>query len=158
MAELTVGMMTFSFNGMLRDGAIDLPGLIRYCATLGVEDMDIAGTLPGSPAGEISSVQAALDETGIGVASSHFGLDLVTRGAAAKVKRERELREFFAILGQIRCRAVMLGSPVNDLSPEQWRRDYGLGLAEAVVVAEDYGLTVTFESRGGSMGQYVGTD
>ena len=51
----------------------------------------------------------------------------------------------------------MLGSTTNGLTPEEWRREYGIGLAEAVAIADDYGMTVTFENRGGSMGLMVGT-
>ncbi len=157
MSEMTVGLMTISFNGLLRDGAIDLPGIVRYCATLGAGDIDLAETLLGTPRGDLAATRDALRETGLGVASSHATLDLVSRGAAAKANREKELRALFEKLSQVDCRAVMLGSPLNDLDGEQWRRQYGIGLAEAAVVAEDYGMVVTFESRGGPMGLIVGT-
>jgi sugar phosphate isomerase/epimerase len=60
-------------------------------------------------------------------------------------------------LAKVHCRAIMLGSPVNDLDGPEWRRQYGIGLAEVVPIADDYGMTVTFESRGGTMGLIIGT-
>ena len=157
MDQLTIGMMTISYGGPIRDGKIDLPGIVRHCAEMGIGGIDISETFLGSPQGDISATVEALKETGIVVASSHTGVDLVTRGAAAKAKREQELRAIFEKLAKVSCRAVMMGSPVNDLTPAEWRREYGIGLAEAVPIAEDYGLTVTFESRGGSMGFFIGS-
>lgn len=157
MAALTLGMMTFSYNGLIRAGGIDLPGIIRHCAELGVGGLDLAETSLGSPHGEILATVAALKETGVVVYSSHTSVDLVTRGAAAKAKREQDLRAICEKLAKVQCRAVMLGSPTNGLAPEQWRQEYGIGLAEAVPIAEAYGMRVTFESRGGAMGLYVGS-
>ncbi|MEW6360402.1 MAG: sugar phosphate isomerase/epimerase [Planctomycetota bacterium] len=157
MAELTLGMMTYSFNRMVRAGEIDVPGIIRFCGELGVEEMDIGEAHWTKPDKDIPATIKAMRATGIGVASSHTALDLVTRTDKAKEEREAKLREICAKLAAVKSRCIMLGSPANDLSAEEWRKQYGIGLGEAVPIAEEYGLTVTFENRGGAAGLMVGT-
>ncbi|MBT3287163.1 MAG: hypothetical protein HN380_07430, partial [Victivallales bacterium] len=117
MSEPIIGMMTISYGGLIRDGKIDVPGIVRHCAKMGIGGIDISETSLGSPHGDINATVEALQETGIIVASSHTGVDLVTRGAAAKAKREQELRAIFEKLAKVSCRAVMMGSPTNDLTP-----------------------------------------
>lgn len=157
MARPMVGMMTYSFGGSIREGSISLPEVIRLCATFGVEAIDLAEAHLQDPAKDIPATIAVLEETGLTIASSHTGLDLVTRGAAAKAERERQAREIFERLARVNCRHVMLGSITGELSAEDWRREYGIGLGECAPVAEEYGLTVTFENRGGPAGLLVGT-
>lgn len=158
MAQLTIGMMTYSFGGSIREGSICLPDVIRLCATFGVEAIDLAEAhVLKDPEETIPATLAALEETGLTIASSHTGLDLVTRGASAKAERERQAREIFGRLAQLKCSYVMLGSVTGDLSAADWRREYGVGLGECAPIAEDYGLTVTFENRGGPAGLMVGT-
>jgi sugar phosphate isomerase/epimerase len=122
-----------------------------------VGGLDLAETLLGGPHGDIAATVEALKETGVTVFSSHSSVDLVTRGAEAKSAREEALRAICEKLAKVGCQRLMLGSPTNDLTPEQWRPQYGIGLGEAVPIAADYGMTVTFESRGGAMGHFVGT-
>ena len=157
MSGMYLGMMTYSYHRSIGEGLIDLPGIVRHCAELDVGGIDIAESLLGGESGDIDETRAALAETGVVVASSHSSVDLVTRGNAAKAEREQALRTICGKLGKVGCRALMLGSPTNDLTPEQWRPQYGIGLAEAVPIAADHGMAVTFESRGGGMGHYVGT-
>ena len=150
-------MMTFSFGRSVREGIIDVPGIIRFCAGLGVEAIDLAESHWQDPDNDIPATLAALEETGLTIASSHTGADLVTRGPEARAERERQLRDIFGRLARVDCKCVMLGSTTADLAPEDWRREYGVGLGECVPIAEDYGLTVTFENRGGAAGLLVGT-
>ena len=157
MTRMTIGMMTFSFNKMISEGRIDVPGIVRFCAELGLQDVELTERHWLNPDKDIPATVEALEETGLGVACCNTSLDLVTRGPEAKAEREKRLHEFFRRLTNVRCRAVMLGSVTNDLSPEAWRQQFGIGLAEAAPIAEDYGITVTFENRGGSMGLMVGT-
>jgi sugar phosphate isomerase/epimerase len=157
MALPTIGMMTYSYHGLIREGGIDLPGIIRHCTELGVTGLDLAEALLGGPQGDIGATLEALKENGVTVHSSHSSTDLVGRGAEAKAKREVAVRGICEKLAKVGCQRLMLGSPTNDLTPEQWRPQYGIGLAEAAPIAEDYGMTVTFESRGGAMGLYVGS-
>ncbi|MBT3375283.1 MAG: sugar phosphate isomerase/epimerase [Lentisphaerae bacterium] len=157
MAKPAIGMMTYSFGRSIREGCMSLPDAIRLCATLGVEAIDLAEAHLGDPQADISAFLAALSDTGLPVASSHTGLDLITRGEAARGEREQEARRIFERLGKLDCGHVMLGSPTGDLSAEDWRREYGIGLGECAPIAADYGITVTFENRGGPAGLLVGT-
>lgn len=141
----------------MRQGTIDVPGIVRLCAGFGVEAIDLAEAHWQDPDNDIPATAAALEETGLTIASSHTGVDLVTRGPAAKAERERQLRDIFGRLARVSCKHVMLGSTTGDLAPEDWRREYGIGLGECAPIAEDYGLTVTFENRGGAAGLLVGT-
>ena len=141
----------------MRAGSIDVPGIIRLCAKLGVEAIDLAESHWQDPDNDIPATVAALQETGLTIASSHTGADLVTRGPEASAERGRQLRAIFERLARVDCKHVMLGSTTGDLAPEDWRREYGVGLGECVPIAEDYGLTVTFENRGGAAGLLVGT-
>ena len=156
-ARPAIGMMTYSFGGSVREGLIDVPGIVRLCARLGVEAIDLAESHWQDPERDIPATIAALEETGLTIASSHTGADLVTRGASAKAERERQLRGIFGRLARVNCKYVMLGSTTGDLAPGDWRREYGIGLGECAPIAEDYGLTVTFENRGGAAGLLVGT-
>lgn len=157
MAGMTLGMMTYSFNKMVRQQQIDVPGIVRFCAKLVVQDIDLAEGHWTDPDKDIPATVAALRETGLSVASAHTAIDLVSRGAEAKAEREKRLRAILDRLAKVDCRAVMLGSPTNDLSAEEWRRQYGIGLGEAVPIAAEYGMTVSFENRGGAAGLMVGT-
>ncbi|NOZ19987.1 MAG: sugar phosphate isomerase/epimerase [Planctomycetes bacterium] len=157
MADPKLGMMTYSFNRMVRDEEIDVAGIIRFCGELGVQEMDVGEAHWIDPAKDIPATLEAMEETGIGVASSHTALDLVTRTDEARTERETKLREICERLAAVKARCIMLGSPTNDLSPEEWRKEFGVGLAEAIPIAEEYGLTVTFENRGGPAGRMVGT-
>jgi len=157
MAEPTLGMMTYSFNKTVREGAMGVPDIVRFCAELGVQDLDLAVGHWADPDVDIPATADALKETGLGIASAHTAIDMVTRGGEAKAKREAELRAVCEQLVQVDCKGLMLGSPTNDLSPEDWRREFGIGLGEAVPIAQDHGMTVTFENRGGAAGLMVGT-
>jgi L-ribulose-5-phosphate 3-epimerase len=157
MTDMTIGMMTFSFNRMISEGQIDVPGIVRFCAGLGVQDMDITDRHWLQPDKDVLATAEALEETGLGVACCNTSLDMISRGPEAKAERERQLRKLFDRLSKVKCRAVMLGSSTGDLSPEEWREQFGAGLAEALPIADDCGITVTFENRGGSMGLMVGT-
>ena len=157
MAEPTLGMMTYSFNRMVRDGEIDVAGIIRFCGELGVQEMDVGEAHWADPDKDIPATLKAMEETGITVASSHTAVDLVTRTDEAKAERETKLREICEKLAAVKSRCIMLGSPTNDLSPEEWRKQFGIGLGEAAPIAEEYGLTVSFENRGGAAGLMVGT-
>jgi len=157
MSKITIGMMTFSFNRMISEGQIDVPGIVRFCAELGLQDVDLTERHWLHPDKDIPATIKALEETGLGVACCNTSLDMVSRGAGAKAKREEQLRELFDRLSRVKCRSVMLGSTTGDLSPEAWREQFGIGLAEALPIADDYGIIVTFENRGGSMGAMVGT-
>ena len=157
MSSMTMGMMSYSFNAGLTSGTMDVPGFIRLCAELGLEDIDLGYGYWRHPERDVPATLVALEETGLGLASCHTGLDLVTRGKEAAAARVAAMQEICARLARVKCRYVMLGSVVNDLEPEVWRRQYGIGLSEAAAVAEEYGLTVTFENRGGSAGFYVGS-
>jgi sugar phosphate isomerase/epimerase len=154
---MTIGMMTFSFDRMIGEGRIDVPGIVRFCAELGLDAIEVTERHWLNPDEDIPATVEALKETGLSVACCNTSLDLVRRGREAKAKRERRLHDLFDRLEKVNCSIVMLGSVTNDLSPEEWRRQFGIGLAEAASVAEDYGITVTFENRGGSMGLMVGT-
>lgn len=157
MAGMRIGMMTYSFHSMINKGRIDVPGIVRFCAELGVHDLDITESHWLNPDKDIPATIEALEETGLGVACCNTSRDLISRGTLAKAEREKQLHGLFNRLAQVNCRAVMLGSVTNDLSQEEWRKQFGIGLAEALPIAENYGITVTFENRGGSMGLMVGT-
>lgn len=157
MTSITIGMMTFSFSKMISEGRIDVPGVVRFCAELGLQDVDITERHWLDFDRDVPATVEALEETGLGVACCNTWLDLVTRSSHAKAEREKRLHELFSRLTEVGCRSVMLSSVTNDLSPEEWRKQFGIGLAEAVPVAENYDITVTFENRGGSMGLMVGT-
>jgi sugar phosphate isomerase/epimerase len=154
---MTIGMMTFSFSRMISEGRIDVPGVVRFCAELGLQDVDITERHWLDFDSDVPATVEALEETGLGVACCNTWLDLVTRSSHAKAEREKQLHELFTRLTEVGCRSVMLSSVTNDLSPEEWRKQFGIGLAEVLPVAEDYSITVTFENRGGSMGLMVGT-
>jgi len=157
MAKPTIGMMTYSFGKMVNDGEIDVAGIVRYCGELGLDAVELTERHWKDPEKELPATLAAMAETGLAVACCNTGLDLVTRGVEAKAERERELHALFEKLVKIKCPVVMLGSPTNDLSPAEWRREFGIGLGEAVPVAAQYGITVTFENRGGGAGANVGS-
>ena len=157
MANMTIGMMTFSFNRVISEGRIDVPGIVRFCAELGLQDIDLTERHWHYPDKDVPATVEALEETGLGVACCNTSLDMISRGAEAKAEREKQLRELFGRLSKVKCRSVMLGSTTGDLSPEEWREQFGIGLAEALPIADDYGIIVTFENRGGSMGLMVGT-
>ena len=157
MAHPTLGMMTYSFHGMLTRREIDVPGVVRFCASLGVQDLDLTDRHWLDPDRDVLATVEALEETGMGVACCNTSLDLVSRGADAAATRQEQLRELFDRLAQIKCRAVMLGSVPNGLGPAEWREQFGIGMAEAVPLAEEYGMTVTFENRGGPAGEFIGT-
>ena len=157
MANVCVGMMTFSFNRSISAGEIDVPGIVRYCADLGLDAIELTERHWANPGEDIPATVDALQETGLTVACCNTGLDLITRGAEAKAEREAQLRTTFERLAKVECKAVMLGSTQGDLTPEEWRKEFGIGLGESVPIAADHGLTVTFENRGGAAGQYVGT-
>ncbi|MCK5802633.1 MAG: sugar phosphate isomerase/epimerase [Lentisphaeria bacterium] len=157
MSNMTIGMMTYSFHRAVTTGATDVAGLVRTCAKIGVQDMDLNYANWTDPDRDVPATLAALEETGVGMASCHSSLDLVTRGEQALAERTAGLRVHCERLAKVKCRHLMLGSVTNDLSSGEWRRQYGIGLAEAVCVAEDYGLSVTFENRGGAMGEMVGS-
>ncbi len=157
MAIATIGMMTYSFNRSITAGEIDVAGIVRVCAELGIDAIDLTERHWGDPEQDIPATAAALEETGLTVACCNTALDLVTRGGEAKAEREEALCALFDKLSQVKCPCVMLGSPTNDQGPEDWRREFGIGLGESVPIAEDYGVTVTFENRGGPAGEYIGT-
>jgi len=150
-------MMTFSFNRSISAGEIDVPGIVRYCGELGLDAIELSERHWANPDEDIPATIEAMQETGLTVACCNTGLDLITRGAEAKAEREAQLRTIFERLAKVQCKVVMLGSTQGELTPEEWRKEFGIGLAESVPIAEDYGITVTFENRGGSAGLYVGT-
>jgi len=154
---MILGMMTFSFDGMIRKRQIDVPGIIRFCYELGLDAVELTERHWINPEEDIPATAEALKETGLRAACCNTSLDLITRGEEARRERERRLRDLFDTLKELGCDIVMLGSPTKDLPPEEWRRQFAIGLSEAASLAEDYGITVTFENRGGSMGLMVGT-
>ena len=157
MHETPLGMMTYSFHRMISDGRLDVPGVVRFCAEIGVPLVDITEAHWRDPERDLPATVAAMAETGVAVACCNTSLDLITRGPRAKAEREQRLRQIFDRLARVECPVVMLGSVTGDLAPADWRREFGVGLAEALPMAEDYGVTVTFENRGGPAGLLVGT-
>ncbi len=156
MAGPSIGMMTYSFHRQFQDGALDVPGFVRLCAKLGVEALDITERHWTRGDEEIAETAAALQETGLTVASCNTSIDLVTPGAAARGEREAAARKLLDRLAVVKCPRVMLGSPTHDLSPAEWRSAFGRGLAQCLDIADEYGVTITFENRGGPAGQFVG--
>ncbi len=157
MNPITIGMMTYSFHREVAGGSLDVPALVRLCADLGVEDLDLNYAHWTDPERDAPATRAALDQTGLGVASCHTTVDLVTPGPAAAEARRAEIEAVCERLATVHCRHLMLGSPLQDLEPGPWRRRYAAGLAQAAAAAQPYGITVTFENRGGSMGHWVGS-
>jgi len=148
--------MTFSFNRSVRDGEMDVPAIIRFAAELDLNAVDLAEGHWTDPEKDIPATLEALEETGLSIACCHTGLDLITRSGEAEAERERQLRALFEKLAKVDCQCVMLGSTTGDLGPEDWRREFAIGLRESIPIAEDYGITVTFENRGGAAGLMVG--
>ena len=107
MANMTIGMMTFSFNRVISEGRIDVPGIVRFCAELGLQDIDLTERHWLSPDRDIPATVEALEETGLGVACCNTSLDMISRGAEAKAEREKQLRELFGRLSKVKCRSVV---------------------------------------------------
>lgn len=157
MAGPLLGMMTYSFNRTVTDGQIDVPGIVRLCADMGLDSVDVTERHWLDPERDVPATAAVLGDTGLTVGCCNTALDLITRGAQAEAERQQALRGIFGRLAQVGCQIVMLGSTTGDLSPEEWREQFGMGLGESVPIAEEYGITVTFENRGGTAGLFVGT-
>ena len=157
MGKPTIGMMTFSFNRSVADGLIDVPGIMRYCAELGIDALDVSVRHWADPAKDIPATLEAMRETGLRVAASHTSLDLITPGEETAREREAALRELLQPLAEVQCPLVMIGSPHGDLGPAEWRKAIAVGFRQSLAIGEEYGVGVVFENRGGSAGDYVGT-
>lgn len=84
MTDMTIGMITFSFNRMISEGQIDVPGIVRFCSGLGVQDMDITDRHWLQPDKDVLATAEALEETGLGVAccnnTAHASFSLANLG------------------------------------------------------------------------------
>jgi len=78
MANMTIGMMTFSFNGMISKGRTDVPGIVRFCAELGLQDIDLTDRHWLYPDKDVPATVEALEETGLGVACCNTSINALS--------------------------------------------------------------------------------
>lgn len=140
--------MSYSFGRLLRAGTADHAAVVRFCAGLGAQGVELMeGLLPEA---ELPAVRQALRETGTGVPCYDFSARFTAPSAAereAAVSGARAALERAASVGAP-CVLVVPGEPPEGVEAEVARGWIVECLQACAADAARLGLKLTLEHRG----------
>ena len=151
-----LSVMSIAFRSLAEEGAGTLADLIRFCAGLEVQAVEIAQVDEGPGPGGPASVDEALRDTGLSVASYNCRLPLLSEDRA-------ERNEAMAAFGEVVTRAralaapgvMLFPSPTGLTSPESERARLIEACEACAGRAGEQGIALTVENVGTETGRAV---
>jgi sugar phosphate isomerase/epimerase len=140
--------MAYSFQRALEAGELDLAGVIRLIAQLGVNAIELMDSLVRAE--EVPAIRAALAEAGLSLACYDLRCDVV---ASDPIDRQAHTARFctrLPLAASVGASHVMVvpGLPGEGLPPSLARQWFCEALQESLPVASRLGLTLSVENLG----------
>jgi len=153
---MKLGISMYSYYGLWRDGALDIPGFIENARRIGVDGVELLEAFWRDKATELPLVDAALASTGVKVGVYSVSNDFVSDSAADrsaaldKVKAGVDSANYFGA----KIVRVFSGNAKEGIGFDQAFHWIVEGLREGAAYAEAGGVRLALENHGQLAGKY----